>query len=204
MKQMEKYNKEAKSEICEDGDHSFLAASDITDRKRAAEAMIEAVPVINSEREGPQFYFTIPYTVKTNEINPSKKVVSADEKDQIKKLKILIAEDDQLSSVLLGLIVRNISKEVLIVKNGIEAVEACCDNTDLDLILMDLKMPLLDGYKATRLIRKFNNGVVIIAQSAFALIGDQEKAIAAGCNDYLSKPIIKEHLTELINKHFKK
>jgi CheY-like chemotaxis protein len=127
---------------------------------------------------------------------------NASEGKKIKKLKILIAEDDQISSVLLGKLVRNFSKEVLIVNNGIETVEACCDHPDIDLILMDIKMPLLDGYEATQLIRKFNTSVVIIAQSAFALNGDKEKAIAAGCNDYISKPIIKEHLTELINKHF--
>jgi CheY-like chemotaxis protein len=131
-------------------------------------------------------------------------VIIDNEENPVKKLKILIAEDDKISSVLLGKVVRNFSKEVLIVKNGIEAVEACCENPDIDLVLMDIKMPLMDGYEATRLIRKFNTNVVIIAQSAFALTGDQEKAIASGCNDYISKPIIKDRLTELIIKHFKK
>ena len=160
--------------------------------------------VKSSEGKGSEFYFTIPYTVKTNEKKRSRNTVSDEEAEYpVKKLKILIAEDDKISSVLLGKVVRNFSKEVLIVKNGIEAVEACCDHPDIDLILMDIKMPLLDGYEATRLIRKFNTDVVIIAQSAFALTGDQDKAITAGCNDYISKPIIKARLTELINKHFK-
>jgi len=67
---------------------------------------------------------------------------------------------------------------------------------------MDIKMPLLDGYEATRLIRKFNTDVVIIAQSAFALTGDQDKAITAGCNDYLTKPIIRKDLMDHLNKYF--
>ncbi len=177
----------------------------LTISKAFVEMLGGKIWVKSSEGKGSEFYFTIPYTVKTDEKNRSKNIVSADEtENQTKKLKILIAEDDQISSVLLGKVVRNFSKEVLIVKNGIEAVEACCDNPDIDLILMDIKMPLMNGYEATRLIRKFNPGVMIIAQSAFALTGDQEKAIVAGCNEYISKPIKKQHLIELISKHFKK
>ncbi|HKJ78664.1 MAG TPA: response regulator, partial [Prolixibacteraceae bacterium] len=65
---------------------------------------------------------------------------------------------------------------------------------DLDLILMDLKMPKLDGINATKKIREFNKKIPIIAQTAYALAGDKEKALDAGCNDYISKPINKEEL----------
>lgn len=69
-------------------------------------------------------------------------------------------------------------------------------------ILMDIQMPGLNGYEATRQIRKFNKNVVIVAQTAFGLSGDREKAIAAGCNDYISKPIDKEELFTIIEKQF--
>ena len=69
---------------------------------------------------------------------------------------------------------------------------------------MDIKMPEMDGYEATRKIRQFNTEVIIIAQTAFALTGDREKAFAAGCNDYISKPIRKDKLKELIQQYFKK
>jgi len=69
---------------------------------------------------------------------------------------------------------------------------------------MDIKMPLMDGYEASRMIRKFNKDVVIIAQTAFAFAGDREKAIEAGCNDYLSKPIKKSSLLDIIMKNFKR
>jgi len=62
----------------------------------------------------------------------------------------------------------------------------------------------MDGYEATRKIRQFNTEVLIIAQTAFALTGDREKALAAGCNDYISKPIRKDKLKELIQQYFKK
>jgi len=175
----------------------------LTISKAFVEMLGGKIWIESSVGKGSEFYFTIPYIIKTNDKKPAKSLVSNDEAEYpLHKLKILIAEDDKISSVLLGKVVRNFSKEVIIVKNGIEAVEACCDNPDIDLILMDIKMPLMDGYEATRLIRKFNPGVMIIAQSAFALTGDQEKAIEVGCNDYLTKPIIRKDLMEHINKYF--
>ena len=85
-----------------------------------------------------------------------------------------------------------------------EAVEMCRNNPDLDLILMDIQMPGLNGYEATRQIRQFNKKVVIIAQTAFGLSGDREKSIAAGCNDYIAKPISKAGLIALIQKYLYK
>jgi CheY-like chemotaxis protein len=70
--------------------------------------------------------------------------------------------------------------------------------------MMDIRMPEMGGYEATRKIRQFNKDVVIIAQTAFAQIGDREKSIAAGCNDYISKPISHAQLLSLIQKYFRK
>jgi CheY-like chemotaxis protein len=67
---------------------------------------------------------------------------------------------------------------------------------------MDIQMPFMNGYEATRQIREFNEGVVIIAQSALSLIGDREKIIEAGCTDFVSKPVAKNTLIETINKYF--
>jgi len=80
-------------------------------------------------------------------------------------------------------------------------VEACRNNPDIDLVLMDIRMPLMDGNEATRQIRKFNKEIIIIAQTAYGFSSDREKAIEAGCNDYISKPISKQILFEIINKH---
>ena len=98
--------------------------------------------------------------------------------------------------------VRNISRKILITKTGTQTVEACRMNPDIDLILMDIKMPEMDGYEASRNIRTFNSKVIIVAQTAFALIGDKELAIEAGCNDYISKPILKENLMKLLKNYF--
>ena len=87
---------------------------------------------------------------------------------------------------------------------GVQAIEVCRENPDLDLVLMDIRMPMMDGIEATHQIRQFNKDVIIIAQTAFAFTGDREKAIEAGCTNYISKPINKMLLNELIKKYFKK
>lgn len=118
------------------------------------------------------------------------------------QLKVLIAEDDDTSQMLISKSVRSISKEILKAKTGIEAVEICRTNPDVDLILMDIQMPEMDGYTATRKIREFNANVKIIAQTAYALTGDKEKAINAGCDNYITKPISKDHLLKMIYEYF--
>lgn len=122
--------------------------------------------------------------------------------NQVPDLKILIVEDDPTSEVLISRVVSSISKEVLNVRNGKDAVETCRNTPDIDLVLMDIQLPFMDGYEAIRQIRQFNKSVIIIAQTAYALTGDKEKSIEAGCNDYISKPINMDLLLMLIKKQF--
>ena len=119
-------------------------------------------------------------------------------------LKILIVEDDEASEMLVTVSVQNFAREIIYEKTGTGAVEACLKNQDIDLILMDIQLPGMDGYEATKQIREFNARVVIIAQTAFALQGDKKKALDAGCNDYISKPITKDELLKMIRKYFGK
>ena len=121
---------------------------------------------------------------------------------QIGNLNILIAEDDLASTLLISKLVEKFSKKILKVTTGIEAVKACRNNHDIDLILMDINMPDMDGYEATAKIREFNKEVIIIAQTAYALYGDREKALESGCNDYIAKPINSTDLVKLINNYF--
>lgn len=118
-----------------------------------------------------------------------------------KNLKILITEDDEASHFLLSLILGDISQDIIHARTGLEAVELCRHNPDIGLILMDVKMPIYSGFQATQHIREFNKDVIIIAQTAYALSGDKENAISAGCNDYLSKPIMKDKLLSTIKKY---
>ena len=91
---------------------------------------------------------------------------------------------------------------MFLAKTGLEAVKMCREHPDIDLVLMDIKIPEIDGYEATRRIREFNKDVFIVAQTAFAQSGDEEKGIGAGCNHYITKPINKEELLKTLTTHF--
>jgi CheY-like chemotaxis protein len=123
---------------------------------------------------------------------------------QIRNLKILIAEDDEISVKFLEIAVRVFSEKVLKASTGVETVQVCRSSPDIDFVLMDIQMPDMDGYEATRQIRQFNKEVIIIAQTAFSLAEDREKAIVAGCNDYISKPYGQALLIALMEKYLTK
>jgi len=162
--------------------------------------------VESEEGKGSVFYFTLPQdsgsdpeTTITNRIQGNKK-----DDHIIRKLKILIVDDDETSEMLISLAVKMFSREILKAKSGNEAVDACRNNPDIDLVMMDIKMPGMDGYEATRLIRQFNKDVFIIAQTAFAFSGERDKALKWGCNDFILKPLNIAFLKGLIQKHFNK
>lgn len=158
---------------------------------------VESVP-----NHGSTFYFSIPYNAKVKESHTKTSHDSALEDNY--QLKFLIVEDDETSELFLKEIIHKLSKEVLIARNGIDAINACRQNPDIDLVLMDIQIPGLNGYEATRQIRTFNKDVIIVAQTSFGLSGDRKKSIEAGCNDYISKPFSKEELVALVQKHFNK
>jgi PAS domain S-box-containing protein len=159
---------------------------------------------VESEVEtGSTFCFTLPLGVPAfSEHSDGKEEMQLDASVPEKKLKILIAEDDEMSEELISIAVRFVAREIIRVRTGNGAMAACVNNPDIDLILMDIQMPDQNGYEATRQIRMFNPDVIIIAQTAYALEGDREKALAAGCNDYITKPIKAEELKKVILKYF--
>ena len=112
---------------------------------------------------------------------------------------ILVVEDDDISFSLVESYLSKENFELLHAKNGEEAVKMVRENSDIDLVLMDVKMPGMDGYTTTREIRKLNKEIPIIAQTAYALEGDREKALQAGCDDYVSKPLRKNELIKKLN-----
>lgn len=106
-----------------------------------------------------------------------------------KDKRILIVEDDQLSTRFLATVLRDSQADLVYARNGNEAVNMVRENGDLDLILMDVQLPGMNGNEAATRIRQFNEQIPIIAQTAHAMSEDKDKSINAGCDDYITKPI---------------
>jgi signal transduction histidine kinase/CheY-like chemotaxis protein len=164
------------------------------------------IRVESEEGTGTTFYFTIPFhpvkesTGKSFDYQTPPAV--KEKPSEIKSLNILIAEDDEASELLLRIELEKSGRQILKAGTGSEAIDISREHPEIDLILMDIQMPGINGYEATRRIRQFNKDVVIIAQTAFGLAGDKEKALLAGCNDYITKPVNISEFHTLINKYF--
>ena len=158
---------------------------------------IEVKSVVN---KGTTFYVNIPLTA--NNIKPKKTPLNNHKVEIIYPNKtILIAEDDDSSMTLLKIYLKKLGVKILHATNGKEALEVFRSKPDqIDLILMDINMPLMNGYEAVTEIKKINSAVPIIAQTAYAISGDREKALQNGCDDYLSKPINSDQLIHMIKK----
>ena len=150
------------------------------------------------EGEGSQFYFTLPFN--QSEPRPEKEeTINGRESKEKQPLKILIVEDDDISIEYLETIMEKQNYTIYKAHSGKEAVDMMKENPDINIILMDIQLPGMDGYTAIHEIRRFNKDVKIIAQTAYALKGDREKALNAGSNEYIAKPINKEKLYALID-----
>jgi len=116
---------------------------------------------------------------------------------------ILIAEDSEMNFILLKKNLESSGAVILWAKNGIELVQTIENKRDIDIILMDISMPKMDGYSATKIIREAGIKTPIIAQSAFIMDEDKDKIIEAGCNDFIEKPFNKEVLFAKIDSYIK-
>jgi len=157
------------------------------------------IEVESEEGKGSTFNFFIPFQPAKSRIRKTAATSFSKGKPRGKKL-ILITEDDEISNLLLEEIFAEKDFELLHTVNGEDAVKASKEHPDIDLILMDIRLPGMNGIEATQQIRKFNKKVPILAQTAYAMPGDKENALKAGCNDYISKPIDKQSLLAKINR----
>ena len=150
--------------------------------------------------EGSVFYLTFPIekgSVHRSEIDISDKSKSNQNLPEL----ILIVEDNDISISYMKMLLGKNGYNYLHADNGADAVELSCQNhPDISLVLMDLKMPVMDGLEATRQIKAFRKNLPVIGVTAYAMIGDREIAMRAGCDDYLTKPVNQEQLLSVIQK----
>jgi PAS domain S-box-containing protein len=148
---------------------------------------------------GTTFFVNIPYTLKETPLIEIKKETNLD--DRLQHVNILIAEDDYICMKLLKEIMAFDQANLFYANNGQEAIDIIKSTPEIQIVLMDLKMPVMDGFEATKLIKSMKPGLPIIAQSAYAFSNDRDNALLAGCDDFICKPVIQELLIPMIIKN---
>jgi PAS domain S-box-containing protein len=157
------------------------------------------IKVKSKVNKGSEFIFTLPYDGKYIEIPDEKISINRGDTDWSGKT-FLIAEDDPSNFYLLKENLKKFGVNILWAKNGKEAIEIFEKNSsDINLVLMDVQMPEVNGYEATRQIKKICPGVPVIAQTAYALAGERDASKEAGCDDYISKPLMMKELIFILN-----
>lgn len=149
--------------------------------------------------KGSEFFFTIPLEKKEVAVEKQTMTNNVDDKS---KCNVLIVDDEPNNLILLEeILLMNDSLNIFKAINGKEAVEICQNKNNIDIIFMDIKMPVLNGLEATKIIKKKSPGIAVIAQSAYTSNIHKDKAIEAGCDDFISKPVNMNLLFELIKKY---
>ena len=150
---------------------------------------------------GSTFFFEIPNHDSDASAKPKTELRKKNGKTVIPKgLKIIVAEDDPTSFFYLKYILGEISAHILHATTGHQAIELAENHPDTDIILMDSRMPELNGMEAVKQIRRFNPDVYIIAQTAYAQDDYKDTTLLAGCNEYIEKPVDRQKLMKLILK----
>jgi CheY-like chemotaxis protein len=158
---------------------------------------------VQSELEkGATFFFNIPYNPKIK--IKLEKPLEVGNEAKLPGINILIVEDDNVCMELLKFVLEEEKANLFFASDGQEAFYLVKTTPELQIVLMDLKMPVMNGFEATKLIKKLKPDLPVIAQSAYAFSNDQDKAKMAGCDDFISKPIVRELLLAKINKQLAK
>jgi PAS domain S-box-containing protein len=178
------------------GEHLLTRQSEgsglgLTIAKGMLELIGGTIHVETHEGKGSVFKFTIPSWTPSPEISSSTKNI----KTNVKNPLILVAEDDETNFFYLSALLKfETDADVIHASNGQEAIDMFKENPDISMILMDIKMPEIDGLEATRQIKQIRKDIPIIAITAYSMSGDKERVLAAGCDGYISKPINKVNL----------
>jgi PAS domain S-box-containing protein len=165
-----------------------------------AELLGGSIRVESEPGTGSTFYLTLPYKSSVKSILPGESVHEKS-KGSFEGKTILVAEDDDINYLVVNKSLKDYNLKLIRAENGKDAVEICRSNNEIDLVLLDLKMPVMDGLEAMRLIREFRPNLSFIALTAYAFESDKKNAIAQGCSDYISKPFSKNDLLEVMKKH---
>jgi len=151
--------------------------------------------------EGSTFWFSIPYNSYPAEMtrSMSAKAIQTDDCNLSGK-HILVVEDVDTNYAYIYSLLKKLNAFVVRAGDGAKAISYCREHPEVDLVFMDIELPILDGYEATREIKKFRPDLPIVAQTAYAMQGEREKCLDAGCNEYLSKPLRRDKLLAVVSR----
>jgi PAS domain S-box-containing protein len=168
--------------------------------KNLAKLLGGDILVESVEHQGSSFHLILPFKEIIDDRFEPEVAETPVQKNTWANKTILIAEDEDSNFHLLEIMLKKTKAKIIRAFNGKEAVDFIRGGKTVDFILMDVRMPLMDGYEATRLIKKFDPDIPVVAQTAYALSGDRENSLEAGCDDYISKPIRKAELFGVLSK----
>jgi len=174
--------------------------------KKNAELIGSEINLQSEKGKGSTFCFTIDYkyagellggNVATGNAENKKNAALAQTKT------VLVAEDVEVNFLYMDTLLKNLDKDIKIIRavNGKEAVELCEKNKDIDLVLMDFKMPVMSGFEATRKIKESRPGLMVVAQTAYTSNEDVKEIFKSGCDDFISKPIGEEQFNKIVRKY---
>jgi len=167
--------------------------------QKNAQHLYGKITLKSKKGEGSTFTLSIPYKKAQK-----KKIISSVKKKTENKNEytILIAEDNELNFLVIKTILKNINLNTKIIhaENGLDAVNYCKQNSNIDIVLMDLMMPVMDGFEATKKIKSFLPDLPVVIQTAYVSEKEREKAFLAGCDDFISKPINEKRLKKVISE----
>ncbi len=170
--------------------------------KKNADLLGGKIHFITNENVGSTFTVTLPFipskAIKQKELN-----LTTPQKEKPEKHIILIAEDGDVNFLFLKTVLTKMPEFNFVIhraENGKKAVDICLENKKVELVLMDIKMPIMDGYEATKKIKQIRPKLPVIAQTAYSTDEDVQKAIEAGCDDFISKPIDRNILKPILSR----
>lgn len=159
--------------------------------------------VDSSIGKGSTFYFTIPYNITSSEKTTPIFNSNNQFNDSFNGKTILIADDEETNFIFYREMLKKTGLKLIWVRNGLEAIDVVKTKQNISLVLMDCKMPVMDGFQATLLIKQLNKNLPVIAQTAFNMHEERERCFEVGCNEYITKPLRQNELIKILNNYIK-